>query len=205
MFRLTEFRLPESRPVRQPGVSRPRRRLPHVARLTAHLVAAAALLALAACQSLTAGTYLNCPAVAFLGGAEHITQFNEGPGRGVVDIAVEADLDNLGAECRFSAERVELDLSFDIVAVRGVDLQAAAVDVPFFVAVTDASGQVLVKTPFVASIPLAAGAAAATWTEELTQEILLTEGQRSRSFEVLIGFQLTAEQLEYNFARRAAR
>jgi len=189
VVRLRAFRRPESR-------SR--------SRLTAHLVVFTVLVAVTACESFTSGTYLNCPMVAFLGGTEHITQFKNGPGRGGTDIAVEADMDNLDATCRFSAERVELELSFDIVAVRGRDSLVTGAEIPFFVAVIGAEGEVLVKTPFVASIPFL-GASPATWTEDLMQEIVLAEGQRPRSFEVLVGFQLSAEQLDFSLARRGVR
>ena len=172
--------------------------------LVAHLFACMVLVAATACESFTSGTYLNCPMVAFLGGTEHITQFKNGPGRSGIDIAVEADMDNLDATCRFSTERVELELAFDIVAVRGLDSLATGAEVPFFVAVIGAEGEVLAKTPFVARIPFL-GAAPATWTEDLMQEIVLAEGQHPRSFEVLIGFQLSAEQLDFNLARRGVR
>lgn len=160
---------------------------------------------LVGCESMTEGNYLNCPTAAFLGGAEHIVQFRDGPGRGVTDIDVEADLDNLRGLCSFSEERVLLTVEFDIVAVRGVAALEREIHVPFFVAVTDAEGNILVKTTFVAPIRFTQGVPTEIHSEEIQQEIRLYGGQQPHSFVVLIGFQVTAEQLDYNEARRTGR
>ena len=118
-------------------------------------------------------------------------------------VLVTVILDNLAAGCRYSSQRAEADISFDIVATPGVAHAAGFADIPFFVAVLDLDGEVLVKTPFVARVPLPPGGGAVTWTEELIQEILLGDGQKARGFEILVGLQLTAEQFEDNVARNA--
>lgn len=177
--------------------------LPGFPTVFARTVALSALLVVAACESFTDGTYLSCPRAVFLGGAETVTMYAPGGGRGVVDITVEAALDNLAATCRFSSQRVEAEIAFDIIASPGVAFAAGFADIPFFVAVLDLDGAVLVKTPFVTRVPLPPGGGAVTWTEELTQEILLSEGQNARGFEILVGLQLTAEQFEDNVARNA--
>ena len=155
---------------------------------------------LAACQSPVEGSYLTCPAVAIVGGTEHVTRF-QGAGRAEADIALEADIQRFSASCRLSGERADVRIAFEISARRGAALGMDTATVPFFVAVTDAEGRVLAKTLLDATLSFDGGDTA-TRREEIEQAVVPGEGQRPRDFQVLVGFQLSPGQIDDNFAAR---
>lgn len=71
---------------------------------------------------------------------------------------------------------------------------------PFFIAVTGSDGSIKAKEVFGASITYAAGETNHTYYESLRQIIPVESNVEARDFNVLIGFQLTPEQLRYNRA-----
>ena len=163
------------------------------------------LVALSGCESFTEGSYLNSPSVGFLGGTEHIVLW-DGEGRDVVNIAAEADLENLSTSCRISSKRTIVELAFDITVLNGVNSKAQTASLPFFVAVTSPLGEVLVKTSFMSHVSFKEGVSLVDQREAIVQEIVLSDRQPlPNSFEVLVGFQLSAEQLEMNLSRRNVR
>ena len=170
-------------------------------RAAALLLAAFATGSLAACETFATGTYLTCPGVAILAGTELITRFGEGPGRSVADIAVEAGIDGLSATCQYSRERVQTEVAFDVTARHGASPSAAFVDLPYFIAVFDAEGGLLAKQVFAIRLEFPPGEVEAGRRERVAQTIYLAPNQQARAFEILIGFQLTPEELETNLAR----
>ena len=154
---------------------------------------------LAACNPMTVGTLSTCPQVAILGGAEHLTRF-AGEGRGVVDIAAEADVTSLTYTCKFNGERAETEIDIEFTVTRGVTSSVPGLDIPYFVAVADAAGNIIVKHPF--SRPVTFGErSAGIARERITETIHLWEGVRPSQFQILVGFQLTPEELDFNEAR----
>lgn len=164
----------------------------------------ALMLAVAGCESFTPGSYFNCPSVSFLGGAEKIIQFQEGPSREIKDILIQAEMTNLGGSCRFSSRRVEVMVIFDIIAERGPSNPSSSASLPFFLAVLGAEGEILVKTTFVEDIDFHENRLE-TWSEEIDQEIFLFDNVTPLNFEILVGFQLTPDQLDQNFTPLEAR
>lgn len=71
---------------------------------------------------------------------------------------------------------------------------------PFFIAVTNANGEIKAKEVFGASVTYAAGQNGHTYYESLRQIIPVENGIEARNFNVLVGFQLSPEQLRYNRA-----
>ena len=69
---------------------------------------------------------------------------------------------------------------------------------PFFVAITSDNGDILAKEIFAASLTYPAGADSQTYTERLRQVIPIDNRDRGANYKVLVGFQLTPDQLAYN-------
>ncbi len=110
-------------------------------------------------------------------------------------------MENLASACSFSRERAEIVIVFDIKGETRIRDGGNALNLPFFLAILDKNGEILSKTSFNSQVPLG-NKSMLTWTEELEQEIFLSDNSPAHSFEILIGFQVTEEQLEDNLSKR---
>ena len=163
----------------------------------------AAALATAACGVLDPGPPSPpCPDVAVLAAGERLVLFKSGPGRDLTDVVVEARVSDLTSVCGYDDGRVEVETSFDIVSTRGPTAETGDAAVPFFAAVMDPDGRVIAKETFESRAEFPTGRRKVAVRETVTQRIPLSRPDRGQHYQVLIGFQLTPEQLEYNEARR---
>ena len=151
---------------------------------------------------LSKQTNIPCPSIMLLGEAERLTQFKEGEGRDLIDVRYEATISNLGLQCVFKEGRVEVIASFDLVATRGPAARGRVGEFPFFVAVTGPEGGVMAKEVFSSRLEFGSNRRRSGVVEQIEEIIPLAEGQKAEDFEVLIGFQLAPDQLEYNRRRR---
>jgi len=104
--------------------------------------------------------------------------------------------------CNYDDRRVEVETSFDIVSTRGPTAETDAVPIPFFAAVVDPDGRAIAKETFESRAEFPTGRRKVAVRETVTQTIPLPRPDRGQHYQVLIGFQLTPEQLEYNESRR---
>ena len=163
----------------------------------------AAALATAACGVLDPGPPPPpCPDVAVLAAGERLVLFKPGPGRDLTDVIVEARVSDLTSACSYDDGRVEVETSFDIVSTRGPTAETGAAAVPFFAAVMDPDGRVIAKETFESHAEFPTGRRKVAVRDTVTQRIPLPRPDRGQHYQVLIGFQLTPEQLEYNESRR---
>lgn len=165
-------------------------------------LALAAVLAAGACGSRDQGASSSCPDVAVLADGERLVLFGPGPGRAAADMAVAADISNLRAACDYGDGAVEVETSFEIVSTRGPEADVDAATVEFFAAVVDPEGRVIAKETFESSAGFPEGSRRVEVEEVVTQRIPVSGPDAGRRHQVLIGFQLTPEQLEYNRSRR---
>ena len=165
-------------------------------RIPGFLVAGA--LALAGCQGLVDQSGRACPSIAILADTDTVSVFVR-PGDPTT-VAAEATISGLNSACRANDERVEVEIAFQITALRGPTSNAPALEVPFFVAVTDARGKVLGKDIFFSRLTFDETGHATT-VEQLVEDIPMADGESPVVFQVILGFQLTPEELQYNQAR----
>lgn len=146
-----------------------------------------------------------CPRVSIISEGQRVTQFRPGPGRDITDIALEAQISGFEDSCTFTDKNqiVVTTALLGLVATRGPASQGEIVgDVPFFVAVINRDQQIIAKEEFSTRFAFRQGVRTVTITEELVQRLPLN-GRSSRDYEIMIGLQLTTEQLE--FIRRQQR
>lgn len=165
-------------------------------------LALAVVLASGACGSRDPGASSSCPDVAVLADGERLVLFKAGPGRGVADVAIAADISNLRSTCDYGGGSVEVETSFEIVSTRGPEADVDAAAVEFFAAVVDPEGRVIAKETFESRAGFPAGSRRVAVEEVVTQRIPVSGPDAGRRHQVLIGFQLTPEQLEYNRSGR---
>ncbi|MBH62864.1 MAG: hypothetical protein CL569_10550 [Alphaproteobacteria bacterium] len=159
-------------------------------------------LALGACSYFDSSTPPPCPNVSILAGSERLVLFKDGPGRDIIDILFEADMSGLRAACEYDDLRVDVQTSFEIIAARGPKSDTARATLVFFAAVVDPDGRVVAKETFDSRIEFPSGRRQIGVREEMVQRIPLSTQIRGPEYQVLVGFQLTPDQLEYNQSRR---
>ncbi len=145
-----------------------------------------------------------CPKVRLLGDANKLTQFRQGTGRDATDVAFQVDVVGLDAVCEFKDKNanVVVTTTLGVAATRGPASQGDVVStISYFVAVVDSTQQILVREAFESRIDLPAGRRRAGVVEETVQRIPLN-GKRSSEIEILVGLQLSEEQLQFNRQQR---
>lgn len=174
----------------------------------------AALLALSACQSgsrigsafdtrQNAGT---CPPAGAVYNAARIVDF-DGAQQTFPNVAYTGEIVDVRLYCRYAGtDPVRAEIEIDFAFGKGPAGTSNRRDYNYWVAVTRRSGKVLDKQSFTVSANFSDGPIASE--SELLQRIIIPRADESVSaanFEVLIGFELTDEQLTYNKEGRRFR
>lgn len=183
------------------------RSAPHEGSLSRHGAGAAvgavvAVGLLAGCSSLGLSdpptANLGCPKVAIVRDTSKVTQFRAGQGRDLTDVTSRAALVDFQGGCDYGRDGVSVDFSLRLVAERGPALTGNEAVYRYFVAIARPDHSIIAKREFDTSVTFPAGATRAGSEESLTQTIPLPEGEDAGAYQVLLGFQLSPEQLDYN-------
>jgi len=175
-------------------------------KISRYLALALAAGLLAACSSLSViglgedeGEKVQlCPAASILGNAERVAQFKQGSGRDLIDVMFQAEIGKLNMSCRYLKGRVVTDISFELIAERGPAARSHTGEFDYFVAISDAKGRVLAKENFHSKIAFPENRRSAGILEEIEQSIPLRKDEDGGGYEILVGFQLTEEQMKFN-------
>jgi hypothetical protein len=158
--------------------------------------------AIAGCSSSDGPARL-CPDVSILAAANRVVLFRTGTGRDIIDVIAEAEIGNLRATCEFDDGAVDVEATFDIVATRGPVVSTEEIRFEYFAAVVGPDDRVLAKRVFSSDVRFVEGARRVGATEQTAQRIPLGSPDVPASrYQVLVGFQLTPDQLEYNRGQR---
>lgn len=160
---------------------------------------------LAACSNKPANNLPPCPKVGILGDAYKATQYREGPGRDLTDVAYDVQLLDYNGGCKYddvkNIRAVTVSFALQVAATRGPAASGPEAQVPYFVAVVDSEKNVLTRERFVARVPFKEGQRRVVVAEDLEQIIPLT-GRRTTQVEILVGLELPRDQLERNRQQR---
>lgn len=159
-----------------------------------------ALIPLAACGSTPDGP---CPRVGVLSDAAEVASFREGGGRDLGDLIVFGRLTNVASQCDYDEGELEAEVTLTLQAEIGPAAASGKQQLTYFVAVTETDRRVLAKEVF--PLAIAFDDARVVTVRDTVEEVTipLPAGRRGDSYEILVGFELTPEQLAYNRARRA--
>ena len=141
-----------------------------------------------------------CPNVGVLDQADRITVFNGG-GKDITDVAVRAELNKVVTQCEYNLDdsTISFDIAFDGVAALGPGAKSRTQNLPVFVAVTRRFGKLVKKETMTLPVSFAAGQATVRFTKTLEKNVIpYGKGADGRIYYVLVGFQLTKDQLAYN-------
>lgn len=144
-----------------------------------------------------------CPRVGILGDAQKATQFRDGPGRDLTDVTFETQLLDYNGECKYEDKQSAVVVTFvlQVAATLGPAATVPEAQVPYFVAIVDKQQNVLSRERFVARVPFREGRRRVVVAEELEQRIPLA-GRRTSDIEILIGLEMSRDQLEKNRLQR---
>jgi len=142
-----------------------------------------------------------CPPVGIVAYTGELTKF-AGEGRERSDVAYQAEISRLQMECADAEDGQGLyaAISFDISATRGPAATSNSIQLPYFVAVTRGNEAVLEKTTYTSAQTFDSSGRTAE-KETIKAYVPLGADGEILDLEVLIGFQLSRDELGYNVAR----
>jgi hypothetical protein len=146
-----------------------------------------------------------------LGDAEQITQFRDGPGRDILDVSYSGRLNRVLAECDYDMNKDRTG----VMAVRvlvAVDAERGPANVDrfapyrYFVSLVDSQREPVAKGVFDLPARFPGNVTRLILTDDTVEmKVPIAAGQSGKNFTILIGFQLTEEQLEFNRRARIER
>lgn len=141
-----------------------------------------------------------CPSAYLPKDTAKLVQFG-GPGRDLTDVVVEAEFTGYVGDCGYDLDdrMLEVVISPIITAELGPAAQSRTASFKYFVALRDPAGNFIQKSVFDVSMPFADNLNMARFRDEqVTLSVPLADVWAGPDYEIYLGFQLDADQLEYN-------
>jgi hypothetical protein len=164
-------------------------------------VIAAALGALSGCGMFSKTQQFDCPVVEIPKELASMTKFRDGGGRDLTDVVYQAGILDVQIACDYGSKGVDIQLNVVVGAERGPANRAPNATVPYFIAIGDPSRTILAKEVFSSTVTYQPNLPRAYNTEETEETIPLPKGRSAEKYGIIVGLQLSPEELEYNRAR----
>lgn len=142
----------------------------------------------------------NCPAVGFVAHTSSLTRFT-GDTLSSEDVAFDALLTDLDFKCVESTKAIETTISFTIDARKGPALKNFAQEVRYFVVVLRDDYQITNKRSFSTEIQFNSKNDTANVRETVVQRFEDITAPARYRYEVLIGFELSPEEIKFTTIR----
>ncbi|MBL8644712.1 MAG: hypothetical protein JNK21_12320, partial [Rhodospirillaceae bacterium] len=165
-------------------------------------------LAVAAVAAVLSGCVNNqvppCPSVRVDSTTARLTQFKEGAGRDITDVAYQAEVVAYQGECNYSDDGVSVNMDLDFAIATGAAVQAGPVSIYYFVAIPQMFPQPAGKRVFVLkhTLPATPGVRSKVRENGIKVFIPLKKDEPGASYDVYVGLQLDNTQLDYNRSQR---
>lgn len=140
----------------------------------------------------------DCPTTAAVGDARTLSKFRDGPGRDLTDVRYHVRLVDVASKCSYDRKGVIVQMLAGFALELGPANPDRNATYEFFVAITDPANQIIAKRIFTTSLAFPGNVGYVEHREELEQRIPLPKGGGAADYQVIIGLQLTADELEYN-------
>ncbi len=147
---------------------------------------------------------LVCPMVGVLSDAAMLREFGDGAARDQANTAYELEFMRAHLlECELKENRMTASLRFEARGKTGPAISSNNVEYPYFVAVLNPDGEVINKTIRKSTVDFKSGKTEAFFAQEYDDiDFTVPEGKDGLGYEILIGFQLTREQIEFKRAQK---
>lgn len=144
----------------------------------------------------------SCPQVEIV---DELSSFSEFSGSSTSEksLVSRVNLNQVESSCDIRGNQVVLDLKLAFAGSLGPKAKRTSNDkpffsYPFFVAVTNPSNVILAKEVFAASMTYERNENTHNYFENMRQIIPITKNSQASKYKVMIGFQLSDDQLKYN-------
>lgn len=146
-----------------------------------------------------------CPQVELVDDLSSISDFADPDRMSRGNLISRVDLSSAESTCKLSATSAIVDLKLIFNGLLGAKGKQKSTDKPFFtypyfVAVTAPNGKIMAKEIFAASLSYAPNENNHSYFENLRQIIPIKSKNMANRYKILIGFQVSPEQLAYNRA-----
>jgi hypothetical protein len=161
----------------------------------------ASALALSGCGSSAPKGFI-CPAAAALIDAGSLSVMSPGS----TQVLYRVDITSVGTACDDDVDRnrIVARIGINFVATRPSGGGAAQYTVPYFVGLSQSGTTIVDKKLYAAQVTFAPGQRNASFSDRIGSYVIVPAAdKKSTDYEMLVGLQLTRDQLDYN--RRAGR
>ena len=137
--------------------------------------------------------------------ASKITVFRDGPGRDLTDVLSTANIQNMLMQCRYEKNAVDIyNFQIAITADRGPADRSKMADYEYWIAIVDPQRNVLLRKTYKQHFDFPGNLThVGTVVSDLDLRIPMPDVMKAPSYQVVIGFQLTPDQLAWNRSQRA--
>ncbi len=144
-----------------------------------------------------------CPSIEIIDDLSSLSDFSDPKNTAATQLISRVDLSSAQSTCKLASKSAIIDLKLIFKGALGDKGRIKSSDkpffsYPFFVAVTSPSGKIMAKEIFAASLTYGANENKHTYFENLRQIIPIKSKDMARHYKILIGFQVTPDQLAYN-------
>ena len=142
-----------------------------------------------------------CPTAAVLATTSSLTVFRPGAPADPSGELYTVQMVNAKSGCDFDKDRFRTSSKVELHfrATRAPSPDAAQYQVPYFVAVTQGGSRILAKRVFNLNVAFEAGEASKAFTDTIDSAVIkMAKGHKIGEYEILVGLQLTQEQLDYD-------
>ena len=140
----------------------------------------------------------DCPTAAGVADATVLSKFRPGPGRDLTDVRYQVRLADVTSECRYDSKGVDVRMRAGFALELGPANPDRKAAYDFFIAITDPNDEIVAKRIFTTSLAFPANVGYVEHLEELQQRIPLPKGGSAADYKIIIGLQLTEDELEFN-------
>ena len=141
----------------------------------------------------------NCPAVGIVAHMGTVTRFNSDQQTNK-DVIFDATISDIEYNCD-DQDAVNTTISFTIQGRRGPAMQSAVHNLTYYVVVIRDNYLVTTKKKFTTQLNFSGGADKASVRETFVQRFDNFEMPKRYDYEVMVGFELTPEELQFNVVR----
>ncbi|MCB1650555.1 MAG: hypothetical protein KDI46_00720 [Alphaproteobacteria bacterium] len=151
-----------------------------------------------------------CPSVELVEELRAYNEFTDDTDPGDYNLVSRANIAKINTSCGYDTRSVTVDLKIAFEGTLGPRGRNSASDkpyfsYPFFVAIASPGGNILAKEIFAAPMTYKPGQNRQTYYENMRQIIPVDTHEHGAGYKILLGFQLSPEQLAYNRKKIRAR
>jgi len=170
-------------------------------RFSAYVLSILLLAVLTSCSNKPLGIEV-CPDVAFLDGLDQMTFFKDETSADISNVLFSSKMKQLVFDCSFSAEGADVEVIFTTESRLALAKKETLVEVAYFIAAVNPDGKILTKRVFNIDIPFSPKKLTVIQEETVSPFFPRRSGNDFTGYKVLIGFQLTKNQVNFNLRNK---